>query len=98
MTTSIQITLHIVSACCSKYFDNWIRFYQSVREKAPFSILHFYDLGISEAQHEYLKTLEKGGSFLRVYTFDFSKYPDWVHISKKPDSGRGRPNAFKMSC
>lgn len=87
-------TLYIVSACCSNYFENWAQLYHSICNHVPHAIVHFYDLGLNAQQKEMVLNLSKMGvAQLHYHLFDFSKYPDWVHISK--NAGQW---AWKAQC
>lgn len=89
-----DITLYIVCASCSHYFDLWVQLYNSICDKAPYAIVHFYDLGLSPQQKEFVQILTKMGlARLHYHLFDFSKYPDWVHVSK--NAGQW---AWKAQC
>ncbi|CAB4571278.1 MAG: DUF1647 domain-containing protein [Actinobacteria bacterium] len=67
-----------VSACNQLYINNWLECYKSIRVCFPESDIHFFDLGCDNPNS--IQKLDK----VIYHYFDFSEYPEWVHINSKP--------------
>jgi len=69
------------TGCDTHYYSSWYNLYNSFKEHIPNSIVYFYDLGLSPADIDHIKTLD-----IRYNYFDFSQYPEWVNINN--DAGQ----------
>jgi len=90
----MDITIRIVSGCCSNYFQYWLNLYKSICENVPRAIVHFYDLGLTEDQQKQVHHLiAEKRVIIHYHFFDFTQYPDWVHISNQAGQW-----AWKAQC
>lgn len=69
------------TGCDIHYIRAWFQLYKSIKKFLPNSIIYFYDLGLSTDDIVHIKQLD-----IRYEYFDFSQYPEWVHIKK--DAGQ----------
>lgn len=88
--------LYIVCGACSIYFEAWLNLYASICEHVSYAIVHFYDLGLNEDHRRHIENLASASPLqLYIHTFDFDKYPDWVHISKNAGQWAWKPQCIK---
>lgn len=69
------------TGCDTHYIRAWFQLYKSIKQFLPNSTIYFYDLGLSTDDIVHIKQLD----IIYEY-FDFSQYPEWVHI--KNDAGQ----------
>lgn len=76
----------IISAANAPYFRSFLQFFRSyLKHEYPSGTrLIFYDIGLNEAQAEYLQELSKQfAKHVKCRVFDFQNYPEFVELKHK---------------